>query len=174
MFTWLNESTTYLRGNRKHYYAIVLTHNKIKIKTTSVVFVARSVVFSVVFCRSLFVLLSFLFWPLCCLSFDLRSLITYLVSSNSSKSMLPQCTNWSSSMISMKSKGFSNHDQEEDKMNIYFRIWCPTHVVLCFCFVFLRLVYPMLPVSLDCPVLIVLSVFSNDYYQPILNIVPFF
>jgi hypothetical protein len=27
MFTWLNESTTYLRGNRKHYYAIVLTHN---------------------------------------------------------------------------------------------------------------------------------------------------
>ena len=24
-------------------------------------------------------------------------------------------------------------------------------VVLCFCFVFLRLVYPMLPVSLDCP-----------------------
>ena len=88
----------------------------------SVVFVARSVVFSVVFCRSLFVLLSFLFWPLCCLSFDLRSLITYLVSSNSSKSMLPQYTNWSSSMISMKSKRFSNHDQEEDKMNIYFRI----------------------------------------------------
>ena len=27
--------------------------------------------------------------------------------------------------------------------------WCPTHIVLCFCFVFLRLVYPMLPVSLD-------------------------
>ena len=32
--------------------------------------------------------------------------------------------------------------------------WCPTHIVLCFCFVFLRLVYPMLPVSLDCPFLI--------------------
>ena len=30
--------------------------------------------------------------------------------------------------------------------------WCPTHVVLCFCFVFLRLVYPMLPVSLGCVV----------------------
>jgi len=30
----------------------------------------------------------------------------------------------------------------------------PTHIVLCFCFVFLRLVYPMLPVSLDCPFLI--------------------
>ena len=36
------------------------------------------------FCRSLFVLLSFFFWPLCCLSFDLRILITHLVSSNSS------------------------------------------------------------------------------------------
>jgi hypothetical protein len=37
------------------------------------------------FCRSLFVLLSFFFWLLCCLSFfDLRILITPLVSSNSS------------------------------------------------------------------------------------------
>ena len=36
-------------------------------------------------CRSLFVLLYVLFWPLCCLSFfDLRILITSLVSSNSS------------------------------------------------------------------------------------------
>ena len=32
--------------------------------------------------------------------------------------------------------------------------WCPTHIMLCFCFVSLRLVYPMLPVSLDCPFLI--------------------
>ena len=31
---------------------------------------------------------------------------------------------------------------------------CPTHIVLCFCSVFLRLVYPMLPVSLDCSCLI--------------------
>ena len=51
--------------------------------------VARSLVFyiHVVFCRSLFVLLSFFFWPLtlCCLSFfDLRILITPLVFSNSS------------------------------------------------------------------------------------------
>jgi hypothetical protein len=38
-----------------------------------------------IFCRSLVVLLSFFFWPLCCLSFfDLRILITPLVSSNSS------------------------------------------------------------------------------------------
>ena len=37
------------------------------------------------FCRSLFVLLSFFSYPLCCLSFfDLRILISPLVSSNSS------------------------------------------------------------------------------------------
>ena len=41
--------------------------------------------------------------------------------------------------------------------------WCPTHIVLCFCFVFLRLVYNMLPVSMDCPFLIALSIFSNVY-----------
>jgi hypothetical protein len=35
--------------------------------------------------------------------------------------------------------------------------------LLCFCFVFHRLVYPMLPISLDCPLLIALSVFSNVY-----------
>ena len=41
--------------------------------------------------------------------------------------------------------------------------WCPTHSVLCFCFVFLRLVYPtyMLPVPLDCLFVIVPSVFFN-------------
>jgi len=43
----------------------------------------RSLVFYVVFCRSLFVLLSFFLWLLCCLSFfDLRLLITSLSSSN--------------------------------------------------------------------------------------------
>jgi hypothetical protein len=44
-------------------------------------------IFSVMcmFCRSLFVLLYSFFWPLCCLFFfDLRILITPLVSSNSS------------------------------------------------------------------------------------------
>jgi len=35
--------------------------------------------------------------------------------------------------------------------------------VLCFCFVFLCLVFPMLPVSLDGPFLIAHSVFSNVY-----------
>ena len=40
--------------------------------------------FMCMFCGSLFVLLYFFFWPLCCLSFDLRILITPLVSSSSS------------------------------------------------------------------------------------------
>ncbi len=36
--------------------------------------------------------------------------------------------------------------------------------MLCFCFVFLRLVCHMLPVSLDCPFLNAPSVFSNVYF----------
>jgi len=44
--------------------------------------VARSLVFCVMFYRSLFVLLSYFFWSLCCLSFfDLRLLVTASVSS---------------------------------------------------------------------------------------------
>jgi hypothetical protein len=47
--------------------------------------VTRSLVLCVMFCRLLFVHLSFFFWSLCCLSFfDLKILITPLVSSNSS------------------------------------------------------------------------------------------
>jgi hypothetical protein len=47
--------------------------------------VAGYLIFCVMFCTSLFILLFFLFWPLCCLSFfDLRILITPLKSSNSS------------------------------------------------------------------------------------------
>ena len=44
--------------------------------------VDTSVSFMCMFCRSLFVLLAFFFWPLCCLFFDLRILINPLVSSN--------------------------------------------------------------------------------------------
>ena len=44
--------------------------------------------------------------------------------------------------------------------------WCPTNIVFCFSFVFLRLVYPMLPVFLDCPFLIDPSVLSNVYLLP--------
>jgi hypothetical protein len=46
-------------------------------KVFSGVRVARSLVLCGVFCRSMFILLSFFFWPLCFLSFfDLRLLIT--------------------------------------------------------------------------------------------------
>ena len=46
--------------------------------------VTRSLVFDLMFCRSLFVLLYFFMWPLYCpFFFDLRILITLLVSSNS-------------------------------------------------------------------------------------------
>jgi hypothetical protein len=44
----------------------------------------QSLVFCAVFCKSLFVLLSFLFWPLYCLSFHLRVLVTIVVSPNCS------------------------------------------------------------------------------------------
>jgi len=41
---------------------------------------------------------------------------------------------------------------------------CDHHILCCvFCFVFHGLVYTMLPVYLDCPFLITLSVFSNVY-----------
>ena len=42
------------------------------------------------------------------------------------------------------------------------------HILCCvlvlFCFLFLRIVYPMLPASLDFPYLIATSVFSNVYF----------
>ena len=45
--------------------------------------------FICMFCRSLFVLLYFFFWPLCCLFFfDIRILIAPLVSSNSSSDIV--------------------------------------------------------------------------------------
>ena len=50
----------------------------------SVVHVALSLGLCVVFCRSLFTLLSYFCWPLFCLSFNLLILITPLVFSNSS------------------------------------------------------------------------------------------
>jgi hypothetical protein len=55
----------------------------------------------------------------------------------------------------------SNHTNK--KSYVYSFSQCPTHIVWCFCFVFLRLVYHMIPVSLDCSYLIAPSVFSNVY-----------
>ena len=52
---------------------------------------------------------------------------------------------------------------------VFVCVWWSQHILGCvfvlflFCFCFLRLVYPMLPDSLDCPYLIVSSVFSNVY-----------
>jgi hypothetical protein len=48
----------------------------------------------------------------------------------------------------------------------YSGVQCNT-TVFCFCFAFLHLVYPMLPVSLDCPFSIAHSVLSHVYYRPI-------
>ena len=48
--------------------------------------------------------------------------------------------------------------------------WCPTHIVPCFSFVFLRIVCPVLPVSQDYPFLIDLSVFSNVYFYRLIFI----
>jgi hypothetical protein len=45
------------------------------------------------------------------------------------------------------------------------------HIVLFFWFVFLRLVYPMFPVSLDCLFLTVPSVFYNVYLSICLNVI---
>jgi hypothetical protein len=42
-----------------------------------------------------------------------------------------------------------------------------TYCVVYLCFVCLRPVYPMLPVSLECPFLIAPSVFSNVYFRPV-------
>ena len=51
--------------------------------------------FMCIFCRSLFVLLSFFFWPLYCLFFfDIRNVITSLVSSNSSYILYFDSANW--------------------------------------------------------------------------------
>jgi hypothetical protein len=47
--------------------------------------------------------------------------------------------------------------------------WYPTHIELCFYFVCLRLVCPMLPGFLNCPILIAPSVFSNVYLRILLD-----
>ena len=48
--------------------------------------------------------------------------------------------------------------------------WCPSHIMLCFCFVFLRLVCPMLPVSLDYTLFTAPLVFSIVYLWSYVNV----
>ena len=66
------------------------TWDKLCLELFSLVFsgvrITRSLVVCVMFCRSLFVVFSFFFWPLCCLFFfDLLILINSLVSLSSSQ-----------------------------------------------------------------------------------------
>ena len=53
-----------------------LPENVSSLPVASGIRVTSSLILCVMFCRSLFVLLSFFIWPLCGLSFDLRILIT--------------------------------------------------------------------------------------------------
>ena len=64
--------------------------------------VAQSLVLWVVFCRSLFVLLSFFFWSLYCLSFFLWILVTNLVSSNFSNKRKSYLFSWNFIFIVQK------------------------------------------------------------------------
>jgi hypothetical protein len=64
--------------------------------------IVRSLAFGVVFCGSLFILLS-LFCPFCCLSFDLRILITPLVPSNSYLTIYDECHKWSRNWLPFRS-----------------------------------------------------------------------
>ena len=90
----LNERLILKKGYRKiELYALVMNFHfmlhvmmyQVMPPVLSGVRVTRSLVLCRVFCRLLFVLLNFFFWPLCCLFiFDLQILITPLLSSNSS------------------------------------------------------------------------------------------
>ena len=64
--------------------------------------VAQSLVLWVVFCRLLFVLLSFFFWSLYCLSFFLWILVTNLVSSNFSNKRKSYLFSWNFIFIVQK------------------------------------------------------------------------
>ena len=79
-----------------------------------------------IFCRSFFVLLSFLFWPLSCLSFfDLRILITPLVSSNSFSVTEQLSIRWVSASHLYKwalSKGYYWHSKSASHLDLYIGI----------------------------------------------------
>jgi len=135
--------------------------------------VIRSLVLCVMLCRSLFVL--FLLANVLSSFFDLRILITPLVSSNSSYQYVHAVyvvvsSTWyfESELISLHEHLGSNPRWGMGCSSFYFCVLCC--VVLCcvvFLFVFiLCLVCPMLPVSLDCPLLIVIETFVSALCQP--------
>jgi hypothetical protein len=79
-------------GGDHTIFEVMTEHNPFKWGSCYSIFT-----FMCMFCRSLFVLLYFFFWPLCCLFFfDIRILITPLVSSNSSFSAFVVCRRISS------------------------------------------------------------------------------
>ena len=86
--------------------------------------VTRSLVLCVCFvCRSLFVLLYFFIWPLCCLFFfDIRILITPLISSNSSMKIRFEQWLLTISLISSKRATTSHFNQLNTKKTIT-RFW---------------------------------------------------
>ena len=80
-----------VRGGLMYPFSTQLNfHDKDLIRTMQIkIFIVMKNSFMCMFYSSLFVLLYFFFWPLCCLSFfDIRILITPFVSSNSSYTIL--------------------------------------------------------------------------------------
>ena len=73
------------------------------------------------------------------------------------------CMTVTNHLNSIKSKDKNDIQKGPCLIYVICVYWCPTLIAFCFCFIWLRLVYPMLPVSLDCPFLITPSVFSEVY-----------
>ena len=100
------------------------------------------------FSRSLFVLLFFFFWPLCCLSFfDLQILITPLVSSNS----------------------FWNCSDSVIFLSVLLSVisLCSTYLLHCFCFVFHDYVF-CISSNLNLTLMIKLNTYTVHYLKNIL------
>ena len=96
-------------------------------------------------------LFSFLCCPIMCLRSEFRVVMSVTISAEKTifRSYLPLVFCWRACVLYT--------------LFVFVCVWwCPTHIGLCFCFVFPRLV-PLFPVSLKCPLLIVPSVFSNVY-----------
>jgi uncharacterized membrane protein len=126
------------------------------------VHVIQTTVFCLMFCISLFVLILFLLDIVLftyCEKQNILKIPKAVIKSHKSKDTLSQFDQGS----------HRANDINSFLSNVLYIIVC-THFIsfghcivyiLCCVFVFLRLVYSMLPVSLDCPFIIVPSVFSK-------------